>query len=952
MQHILYGDNAEIASVALLVKESSLRKNPVQIAYIDPLGANPAGFIAYSLWYDENDKCPAIMAKEHLQVVLHSVKSLNIKAILITDSKYFKYLTGQQKPAQNFLGYKMPCSVAGYEGAFDIFYAPNYLAAKHNPKITKEVDTALASFKRYLQGIYAEPGQSVIHSARYPESVSDIRAQLAFLASKPILTVDIETRGLKFYNCGIASIAFAWDEHNFIAMPVDRGPDPAAVKQLLREFFDHYPGKLIPHNGGFDFKVLIYELWMKDLQDYPGMIQGIRTLTRDFEDTKLITYLATNNAVENVLKLKILAAEYMGNYAEENITNTDVIPLPQLLEYNGKDTLATWYVCNKYWSMMIASNQQTIYEELFKPTMITLLQTELTGMPIFPEKVANLKRRLLKRRRIYSSCLENSSIIKEFQLDVRARKCAEFTAAAKKKVFSMDDPRIERITFNPNSPLQVGDLLFNYLGFPVLDTTDTGQPSTGGDTLEKLLNHTKNVGYKTVLRSLIGLAQVDKILTSFIPAFENAVQVPDGSYRLYGNFNLGGTVSGRLSCVAPWTPIVTNRGEIPIYQVTVGDLVHTHKGNWKPVTKTIYKGLDYMVDVRLCNGKIFSCTIDHKVLLSSGEWKTIKEILNVNFQNLGDGFKQHQQSGESLPIVAQRNDHGKNCCRIANDSTQRFACASQQHDSTGIDGDQTGQIFDLKDRQQESNEGQIPGTASQLEGGVLGQQGVLDNPVERAKDLCSSCCHDGSLMYHSTPRRNGRTSYRQQSIEQCIRQSCFDYRCRTQTDSLFAGTGQPGIEIKEINYRGSTPVYDLTVQDDASYLSCGFYSHNSSDPNLQNLPANSAWGKMVKRCFGCISSWLFGGADFNSLEDMVAALTTRDTNKMAVYLDGYDGHSIRAYSYFREKMPDIVQAVNKGRSFKIEIAGKITILPADTMVLCPDGHQRTIGDYYDLQRTP
>lgn len=636
MWHILYGPNAAAASVAILVKEANFKGDRIQEAYIDPLGANPAGFIAYSLWYNDADKCPAALAKDYLNNILQSLKELKISTILITDAKYFKYLTGEQKPAVNFLGYSLKCALPGYEQDFSIFYAPNYAAALYNPKVAKEIQTTLDSLKKHLSGNYEAPGASVIHSASYPESPADIAAALEYLKSIPALSIDIETAGLQFWNCGLATISFAWDQHNFIAFPIDRGNATNQVRVLLKAFFETYSGKLIPHNAGFDFKVLTYELWMDNLQDYKGMIDGIQVLTRNFDDTKIIAYLATNNAVENNLKLKTLAAPFLGSYAVD-VTDTTKVPLPELLEYNGKDALAVWYVLNKYAPCLPAQDQLKIYEELFKPSVITLLQTELVGMPIFPDKVAKAKAKLEGLRSTYTGHLEKSVLVQEFQLDMRERKCKEFTAAAKKKVFTLDDPRVARIVFNPNSGQQVADLLYSYLKLPVIDTTDTGLPATGGDTLTKLLNHTKNVDYQEIIKSLIGLAQVDKILTSFIPAFEGAVQLPDGSWRLYGSFNLGGTLSGRLS---------------------------------------------------------------------------------------------------------------------------------------------------------------------------------------------------------------------------------------------------------------------------------------SSEPNLQNLPAHSIWGKLIKECFGCIPGWLFGGADFNSLEDMVAALTTRDTNKMAVYLDGYDGHCLRAFFYFKDKMPDIEHTVASINSIK------------------------------------
>lgn len=50
------------------------------------------------------------------------------------------------------------------------------------------------------------------------------------------------------------------------------------------------------------------------------------------------------------------------------------------------------------------------------------------------------------------------------------------------------------------------------------------------------------------------------------------------------------------------------------------------------------------------------------------------------------------------------------------------------------------------------------------------------------------------------------------------------------------------------------------------------------------------------------------GADYSSLEDRINALLTKDTNKIKVYVDGYDGHCLRAYAYFKDQMPDIQQA--------------------------------------------
>ena len=45
------------------------------------------------------------------------------------------------------------------------------------------------------------------------------------------------------------------------------------------------------------------------------------------------------------------------------------------------------------------------------------------------------------------------------------------------------------------------------------------------------------------------------------------------------------------------------------------------------------------------------------------------------------------------------------------------------------------------------------------------------------------------------------------------------------------------------------------------------------------------------------------------MEDYISALTTRDPNKLKVYIDKYDGHCLRAFSYFKDRLPGIVDTV-------------------------------------------
>ncbi|MDC3375223.1 DNA polymerase [bacterium] len=89
---------------------------------------------------------------------------------------------------------------------------------------------------------------------------------------------------------------------------------------------------------------------------------------------------------------------------------------------------------------------------------------------------------------------------------------------------------------------------------------------------------------------------------------------------------------------------------------------------------------------------------------------------------------------------------------------------------------------------------------------------------------------------------------------------------------------------------------------------------SSNSPNLTNLPAHGGMGKLVKSCIVAPDGWLFAGADFSALEERIGAILSNDPNRIKVYTDGMDGHSMRAYKYFSDQMPDITEALAKAET--------------------------------------
>lgn len=650
MQHHIYADSDKYP-IAVLVKNTAFNLAELQHYYVDVLEQNQidkSDLILIGLPYNDNKKAPVGFIKEQLASLLPGLDSLGVETILCCDAKYFKVLTKQAR-AEVHLGYVLPCAIPGYEH-MNVVLGINHKTVLYDPKNKEKLQRAVETLATFRDQTHVDPGAGISNGGHYYTDPAEIQAALDRLHQYPALTADIEGFSLRFEKAGIGTITFCWDQGGGIAFPVDyealgtadgpvRGRQTVnpVVRRLLKDFLIAYQGELIWHNANYDLKVLIYNLWMDDLLDMAGMLRGLHTMTRNFHDTRIIAYLATNSTAGNELGLKVLAHEFAGNWAQD-VKDISRIEQRALLEYNLIDGLSTWFVFDKYYPQMVEDGQLDLYHDLMLPSLKTIIQTELCGMPLNAERVQEVKRELETELQKHVDTLHAAPSVKK--LNKRLQREAMEAANAKLKVKQHPLSKFADVTYNPNSPSQTSKLLYDELGLPILDRTDTKLPATGAKTLKKLINHTDDAKVQALIDALINYSEIEKILSSFIPAFEAAVDKGTGEIVwLHGSFNLGGTVSGRLS---------------------------------------------------------------------------------------------------------------------------------------------------------------------------------------------------------------------------------------------------------------------------------------SSDPNLQNLPATSTYGKLIKSCFQAPNGWLFVGADFNSLEDYVSALQTRDPNKLKLYLDGYDGHCLRAFYYFSDQMPDITETPESINSIKIK----------------------------------
>ena len=530
-----------------------------------------------SLYFSNAKRTPTSEMRNYIEeVVIPFIKENEVKYLLVCNGEYFKLLAHKPK-VEEYLGYVIPSDL-GY-----VVYVPDYRTALYDETFDSRVSRALSQAQKHAIGAYQEPGKGIIHTGIYPVSNSEISLVLESLYKCDKLTCDIETWSLKHYDSGIATITFCWNEHEGTAFKVDYSQKERneEVRDLLRHFFEIYQGTLIFHNITFDMYILTYQLYMNDLLDTEGLLHGMEVLLKNFEDTKIIAYLATNSCTGNTLGLKALAQEFAGNYAQEEISNIDAIPIEQLLEYNLIDGLSTWYIFNKYYPLMVKDQQLDIYENLFKPAIKDIIQMQLTGLPLDMDKVLAAEKEMEDIKNDALERILSSPLVQEYMENYRISWAEKRNQELKKKRVTAEDCKEE---FKPDSNLMLRDLLYDFLNLEVIEKTETKLPATGKDTLAKLLNHTKDENVVNLLNALIDYKDVIKILTAFIPAFKNAVKAKDGRYYLYGNQNSTGTVSGRYSANSP------NLAQLPSTGSKFAKLV---KSCFAPPKSTLFVGIDF-----------------------------------------------------------------------------------------------------------------------------------------------------------------------------------------------------------------------------------------------------------------------------------------------------------------------------------------------------------------------
>lgn len=248
--------------------------------------------------------------------------------------------------------------------------------------------------------------------------------------------------------------------------------------EAIQEFLSlsQWPEVVIAHNGKYD------QLW--SYEQY-GVIPPVTW------DTMLAEHLIDSEGPKG---LKILGAKYL--HVPDwsiNLRDPASVPLSELLEYAAMDTAVTAGIYFRQQPNMRLMN------DLMMPANRALLKAEIEGVGLDLEGAKELRSDLQRQDR-----------------DITGQVSVYGPAG---------------------TPRQVGKLLYETLGLPILERTPAGRPRVSGSILRRL-DH-------PVAGMLADRAKIRKGISAFLTPWIEAVD--PGDPRLYSTFRLAGTATGRLS---------------------------------------------------------------------------------------------------------------------------------------------------------------------------------------------------------------------------------------------------------------------------------------------------------------------------------------------------------------------------------------------------------------------
>lgn len=317
------------------------------------------------------------------------------------------------------------------------------------------------------------------------------------------LSYDIETTGLVRFEDEVNLFGFGNDQVQYI-IPLEARYSPLkgarlAQRKLIRtcvNWLNRNAKALVAGNGKFDDLFLKYHFGVKP------------NITFDVVLASHILNENTPNGVKENAVLECNAPEWdvdkdlkTGKYKTRE-------KYQEYLTYLGYDIYYEYKLYKVFHKKLKQDRAlMKLFYHLYMPGIISYETVEEHGVFIYPQQFKKVRKHLESERE-----------------------------AIEKKLLKLAKHEV-----NWNSPAQIQKLLYEELKLPVIETTESGSPSTSEATLMQLRDK------HPIVELILKYRGVNIQISHFIDGWINRMW----GRRLFPNFKLHGTVTGRTSCTDP-----------------------------------------------------------------------------------------------------------------------------------------------------------------------------------------------------------------------------------------------------------------------------------------------------------------------------------------------------------------------------------------------------------------
>lgn len=467
-------------------------------------------------------------------------------------------------------------------------------------------------------------------------------------------------------------ISISWGRFNNYYIPMGhrrvedykRNLSIEVVQEYLQPIFNREDVRIIGHNLKYDMHVL------KRI--------GISIATKDFFDTMLASWLLDENTPNGLKQItsdnlnipQTHFAEVINNVPAEvkkefglkanNKATFDLTLIDESAFYALDDPFYTYYNYMYLLDELEKDGMDKIYFKKMIPFMIVLFNMEERGITVDREALDEMNVNITKDM---ENLLYDMTEILGVEFNPNSNQQLQAILFGYVKDIKKPDEINPKKGLSPIQEIRekyegkknwteekiqkkIADLWAKYdetisewrvyvengFDFKPTSTTSAGAPSTDSGSLWTLSHKEYKVKRKRegveFCSLLLEYKRLAKLKSAFIEGLEEQLY-DDG--KAHCSFNQIGTTSGRISCIEETQLIqVYSRGEVPIKNVEVGDLVYCklrnnpHTNAVRKVLRVIDNGYKECIKLTYINPlkiiKSLICTLDHRIMTEKGAW--------------------------------------------------------------------------------------------------------------------------------------------------------------------------------------------------------------------------------------------------------------------------------------------------------------------------------------------